>query len=75
MDSRFLTIKIKNEMGKMGIDAVRFTAYSIKHAAVTFLVEHGLSVDEVEKAMHYKQKNNTITNHYAVRETSKVIIS
>jgi hypothetical protein len=71
LDSRFLTIKIKNKMGKMGIDSVRFTAYSTKHAVVTFLVDKGLSVDEIEKAMHYKQKNNTITNHYAVKSAVK----
>jgi phosphopantetheinyl transferase (holo-ACP synthase) len=69
--SRFLTIVMKKEMSKMGINSVRFTAYSIKHSAVSFLVKKGMSVEEIERAMHYKQKNSTIMTNYAVKEATK----
>jgi hypothetical protein len=71
IDSRYLTIKMKNEMHKMGIDNVKFTAYSIKHSAVTFLVSKGMKVEEIEQAMHYTQKNSTVMKNYAVKASCK----
>jgi site-specific recombinase XerD len=60
IDSKYLTIMMKKEMHKMGINEIKFTAYSVKHSAVTFLVNKGLKVEEIEQAMHYKQKNSTV---------------
>jgi hypothetical protein len=55
----------------MGIDTKDFSVYSIKHAAVSYLVRKKFTIKEIEQAMHYKQRKNTITNHYGVKESIK----
>jgi hypothetical protein len=57
----------------MGIDTKKFTVYSIKHSAISYLVKQGVDIKVLEKAMHYKQKNNTTINHYAVKEGNKSV--
>jgi cbb3-type cytochrome oxidase cytochrome c subunit len=73
MTLRYLIKHIKLELGKMGIDTKKFTVYSIKHSAISYLVKQKVDIKDIEKAMHYKQKNNTTTNHYAVKEASKSV--
>jgi hypothetical protein len=55
----------------MGINTKDFSVYSIKHAAVSFLVRKKFSIEDIEKAMHFKQKKNTITNHYGIKDSIK----
>jgi hypothetical protein len=70
---RYLVILIKLELIKMGVNPDKFSVYSIKHSAISYLVKQKVDIKDLEKAMHYKQKNNTTVNHYAVKETSKRI--
>jgi hypothetical protein len=57
----------------MGVDTTTFSAYSIKHAAMSFLVKNGASDADIELAAHYKRKNEVIGQFYAKRESLKRI--
>jgi hypothetical protein len=73
LESRFLSIQIKKELTKMGINTKDYSVYSIKHAAVSYLVKKKFTIKEIEQAMHYKQKKSTVTNHYAVKASIKKV--
>jgi hypothetical protein len=63
---------LKDLLARAGIDA-RFTAYSIKHAAISFLINRGVPLKCIEQAARYRSVESVITKHYAVIPTMKVL--
>jgi integrase len=63
--------EINNGFTEMGIPIAVYGPYTIKHAAASYLVSHGVRREEIEQAMHYKnaRKNDMLTRHYAVTAT------
>jgi hypothetical protein len=61
-------------MKKAGIQDT-FTAYSYKHAAISFPVKSGVSESEIDQACRFKfnKINLVISQYYAVSETQKKI--
>jgi hypothetical protein len=58
------------QMQAAGIDTVKYSIYTTKKAAVEFLVRNKVAVEEINRAMHYKEKN-TIAHNYAIQESAK----
>jgi hypothetical protein len=53
----------------------QYTAYSFKHAAISYLVERGVPEKDIEEAARYRsqQKSSMVANYYAVSEALKRI--
>jgi hypothetical protein len=60
-----LTRLINELLIKVGIEQ-KFTAYSIKHSAISFLSENGISVEDIAAAARYKEADSVVAKHYAV---------
>jgi hypothetical protein len=58
------------QMQAAGIDTVKYSIYTTKKVAVEFLVRNKVPVEEINRAMHYKEKN-TIAHNYAIQESAK----
>jgi hypothetical protein len=71
LNCRLISISIKRELENMGIDVSKYTAYSMKHAVVSFLTKLHVPADLLDTLVHYKMKNKTIITHYAHFEASK----
>jgi site-specific recombinase XerD len=56
---------IRGLLRTIGIEE-KYTAYSIKHAAMSYLMANNTSVNTLEIMAHYKKARNTVAEHYAV---------
>jgi hypothetical protein len=72
---RLTVYALSHAIHKVLVDAnlIPNNCYSVKSAAVSFLVSQKIPQDQIDQALHYRSGKSVMSKHYATLESQKVL--
>lgn len=69
IDTKTISLNIKNLLRMIGIDSIKYTAHSLRHTCATLALKNGCSIQEVQMLLRHKSlTTTTIYAHNINRE-------